>query len=82
MQTEHPQRNGEKLFKEIGYGPGGYHAIISNEDCSRVGYWYGTPGECEAIDPAKVKLYPFDAGRGRGSYLDSAAGCAACGYHD
>lgn len=53
------------LKKTIGYDAGGTFAEVYTDDDDgsgygdhpRVGRWYGTRAECEALDPRMVKLY-------------------------
>jgi len=52
------------LSKELGINAGGWHAIIFDEATERVGYWYGTRAECEALDPREVTLRPMQLNDG------------------
>lgn len=54
------------LKKTLGYDAGGCFAEVYTDDDdgsgygdrAKVGRWYGTRAECDAVDPATVKLYP------------------------
>lgn len=55
-----------KYSKEVCYDSYGYYAEVYTDDDgasgygdhAKVGRWYGTRAECEAIDPRRVRLYP------------------------
>jgi hypothetical protein len=55
-----------KLSKTIGYDGYGYFAEVYTDDDgasgygenAKVGRWYGSRQDCEAVDPRKVRLYP------------------------
>ena len=55
------------LAKTLGYDAGGWYAEVYSDtdggsgygDCAMVGRWYGSRGECEAVDARTVRLYPM-----------------------
>jgi len=61
-----------KFSKQVTYGEGGWRAEIYTDDDdasgygdrARIGFWYGSRAECEAVDPSKVTLYPMQPEEG------------------
>lgn len=59
--------SGAKLSKTLGYDAGGNFVEVYTDDDgasgygdnAKVGRWYGTPAECDALDPSEVELHPM-----------------------